>query len=83
MHDNKGGAADLHLPLGSGNIDHVRYVRALQRCKYDATITLEVFTEDRQYLIYSRDVLRRIWDQCEAGVEPMVPEQKLAGRHQC
>ena len=69
MHDNKGGNADLHLPLGSGNIDNIRFIRALQKCKYDATITLEVFTADRHYLTYSRDVLRRIWDQCEAGIE--------------
>ena len=65
MHDNKGGSADLHLPLGSGNIETVRYVRALQKCGYDDTITLEVFTPDRQYLTYSRDVLRRIWDECD------------------
>jgi sugar phosphate isomerase/epimerase len=67
MHDNKGGSADLHLPLGSGNIDNLRYVRALQRCKYDGTITLEVFTADRQFLTYSRDVLRRMWDEGETG----------------
>ena len=61
LHDNKGGHADLHLPLGAGNLDLRRHVRALQACGYDGTITLEVFTADRRHLEYSRDVLRRIW----------------------
>ena len=34
----------------------------LQATGYDGTITLEVFTPDRHYLAYSRDVLRQIWD---------------------
>lgn len=62
LHDNKGGHMDLHLPLGAGNVDVAGSVRALKRCGYDATITLEVFTPDRHYLSYSRDVLRRLWD---------------------
>src|SRR5207248_4992164 len=62
LHDNKGGHADLHMPLGSGTVDTTRAVRALQRCGYDGTITLEVFTPDRSYLAHSRDLLRRIWD---------------------
>lgn len=64
MHDNKGGSADLHLPLGAGALDVQRSVGALRRCGYDGTITLEVFTPDREYLLYSRDVLRRAWDRC-------------------
>jgi sugar phosphate isomerase/epimerase len=63
LHDNKGGGADLHLPLGSGTVDYRVAVRALQTCGYDGTITLEVFTPDRQYLRYSRDVLQRAWDE--------------------
>ena len=63
LHDNKGGSADLHLPLGAGNIDLPRMVRALKRSGYDGTITLEVFTPDKHYLSYSRDKLRRIWDE--------------------
>ncbi len=63
MHDNKGGSADLHLPLGSGVVDTAHYVRSLQSAGYDGTITLEVFTPDRHYLKYSRDVLRRLWDE--------------------
>ena len=63
LHDNKGGFADLHLPLGAGTLDVVSAIRALKRCGYDGTITLEVFTPDKHYLMYSRDVLRRIWDE--------------------
>ena len=62
LHDNRGGNADLHLPLGAGNIDVRKEIGALKRCGYDGPITLEVFTPDRQFLAYSRDVLRRIWD---------------------
>ena len=63
LHDNKGGFADLHLPLGTGTVDLRHAVRALKRCGYDGTITLEVFSPDRHYLAYSRDVLRSVWDQ--------------------
>jgi sugar phosphate isomerase/epimerase len=38
-------------------------LRALKQAGYDGTITLEVFTEDANYVRYSRDVLRRIWDE--------------------
>jgi sugar phosphate isomerase/epimerase len=63
LHDNKGGSADLHLPLGAGTIDITGHVRALKTFGYDGTITLEVFTADRHHLAYSRDVLRRMWNE--------------------
>jgi len=63
LHDNRGGFADLHLPLGAGNIDLPRVIRCLKRRGYDGTITPEVFTSDRRYLTYSRDVLKRVWDE--------------------
>jgi sugar phosphate isomerase/epimerase len=63
LHDNKGGGADLHLPLGTGTLDLRENIRALQDCGYDGTITLEVFSPDRHYLEYSRDLLRRIWSE--------------------
>jgi sugar phosphate isomerase/epimerase len=61
-HDNKGGNLDLHLPLGVGNIDLRETVRALKASHYDGTITLEVFSPDKSYLLHSRDILRRLWD---------------------
>lgn len=64
LHDNKGGSADLHLPLGAGTMDVRQQLRALRAAGYDGTITLEVFTTDREYLIHSREVLRRLWEEC-------------------
>lgn len=65
LHDNKGGYADLHLPLGAGNLDLRRSLTALKRCGFDGTITLEVFTPDRHYLAYSRDIVRELWQEIE------------------
>jgi len=62
LHDNNGGFADLHLPLGAGRIDYKTHLRALKDAGYDGTITLEVFTPDRTYLKVSRDLLRKTWD---------------------
>ncbi|MDQ3815542.1 MAG: sugar phosphate isomerase/epimerase [Armatimonadota bacterium] len=67
LHDNNGGHADLHLPLGTGTVDVAGSIRALQACGYDGTITLEVFSPDHHYLAYSRDVLRRVWDECRTA----------------
>lgn len=64
LHDNKGGNADLHLPLGVGNVDLEHTVCTLRDCGYDGTITLEVFTPDKHYLTYSRNRLREVWNQC-------------------
>lgn len=63
LHDNNGGYADLHLPLGAGTMDIARYVGALKRSGYDATITLEVFSEDTHYLLHSAELLRKMWDE--------------------
>jgi sugar phosphate isomerase/epimerase len=68
LHDNKGGHADLHLPLGTGTVDVCGAVRALRKCGYDGTITLEVFTPDRHHLLYRRDLLRKTWNDCAPAV---------------
>jgi sugar phosphate isomerase/epimerase len=70
LHDNKGGAADLHLPLGTGTVDVRRAIRLLQRVGYDGTITLEVFTPDPHHLSYSRDLLQRMWNEELSRVTP-------------
>jgi sugar phosphate isomerase/epimerase len=62
LHDNKGGHADLHLPLGTGTVELRASIGALVECGYNETITLEVFTPDKRHLEYSRDVLRALWD---------------------
>ncbi len=61
--DNNGGNLDLHLPLGVGNIDWKWIVHILKRVGYDGTITLEVFAPDREYLVFSRDKLKRLWTE--------------------
>jgi sugar phosphate isomerase/epimerase len=76
LHDNRGGHADLHLPLGAGNLDLHRELRALKECGFDETITLEVFTPDRHFLAYSRDVLRRTWNEIQ--VAKSQPQPALA-----
>jgi sugar phosphate isomerase/epimerase len=77
LHDNKGGSADLHLPLGSGNIDAAHYVRSLQNAGYDGTITLEVFTPDKRHLEYSRDLLKQLWDQAATTNATRLTEPSL------
>jgi sugar phosphate isomerase/epimerase len=76
LHDNRGGSADLHLPLGTGTVNLRWALRQLMKHNYDGTITLEVFSPDRHYLTYSRDVLRRVWDELKAELAPAttVPE---------
>jgi sugar phosphate isomerase/epimerase len=72
LHDNKGGHADLHLPLGTGTVNAAQHIRTLRTYGYDDTITLEVFSPDRHHLAYSRDILRRLWDDCRVAVAPAV-----------
>lgn len=63
LHDNKGGHQDLHLPLGAGTMDWRKHLHALKESGYDDTITLEVFSSDHHFLQYSRDLLRKAWDE--------------------
>ena len=48
------GQRDDHLPLGSGSINFAKIARAIKNCGYDETATLEIFSEDRQALVQSR-----------------------------
>ena len=59
--DNRGGPADLHLPLGTGAIDWKGQARNLKEVGWDGTITLEVFSRDREYLQASRRAWLKIW----------------------
>jgi sugar phosphate isomerase/epimerase len=58
--DNK-GEMDDHLPLGCGNIDWRRMVRLMKGYGYDGTITLEIFSKERKYVLESRRLLRKLW----------------------
>jgi sugar phosphate isomerase/epimerase len=51
------GKEDNHLPIGAGTIDFVKIIKALKGIGYDETVTLEVFSRDRDYLRISREKL--------------------------
>jgi len=56
------GKEDNHLPIGAGIIDFEKILRELRNAQYDETLTLEVFSKDRDYLKISRDKIKRIWE---------------------
>ena len=58
--DNK-GMHDEHLPLGCGHIDWKHIIKVLKKYCYDKTITLEIFSPHRDYLLFSRDKLKKWW----------------------
>jgi sugar phosphate isomerase/epimerase len=58
------GRNDDHLPIGAGTIDYPGIVKALRAVGYDDTITLEVFSKDRDYLRISREKLAAMLDEC-------------------
>jgi sugar phosphate isomerase/epimerase len=51
------GREDDHLPIGTGTMDFPKIMKALAEVRYDETITLEVFSRDREYLKVSRKKL--------------------------
>ncbi len=53
--------ADDHMPIGAGNIDWDAVVSALRKAGYDATVTLEVFSADKRYVLLSRDKVLELW----------------------
>lgn len=60
--DNNGGD-DQHLPLGgvARGIDWPEAVGLLKKRHYDGTITLEIHSPDRDYLLASRDKFKAWW----------------------
>ena len=64
--DNK-RVNDDHLPIGVGTIDWPAQIRLLKESGYDGTITLEIFTPDRAYLIDSAARLRQMWQDAKEG----------------
>jgi sugar phosphate isomerase/epimerase len=58
------GTSDQHLPLGASSHQTTNWPEHLQKLKaigYDGTITLEVFSPHKEYLLLSRDLLRKWW----------------------
>jgi sugar phosphate isomerase/epimerase len=56
------GKEDSHLPIGAGIIDFERIVKELKETPYDETITLEVFSRDKDYLKISKEKIKRMWE---------------------
>jgi len=65
--DNRGGGDDTHLPLGVGNINWLWVVRLLKNTGYDGTVTVEVFGDDTDYLVLSREKFQALWESTAAG----------------
>ncbi len=61
------GKEDNHLPIGAGTVDFPRVVQSLKKVAYDATITLEVFSRDKDYVKISRDKLDAMFDGGRPG----------------
>lgn len=55
------GKEDNHLPIGTGTVDFPKVIKALKKVAYDATITLEVFSRDRDYLKISKEKLKAMF----------------------
>lgn len=60
--DNK-GSDDDHLPLGAGIINWKEVVREIKNVDYRGTVTLEVFTEDEDYINISLSKVRKWFGQ--------------------
>ena len=56
------GKEDSHLPIGAGIIDFEKILRDLRETQYDETLTLEVFSRDRDYLKISKEKIKRMWE---------------------
>lgn len=56
------GQEDQHLPIGAGRADIAGGLEAIKATGYDSTITLEVFSPDRDYLALSLKKVKGIWE---------------------
>lgn len=54
------GQRDDHLPLGAGRVDYKTPIKRLKDRSYDGTITLEVFSRNRDYLLLSKRKLEEL-----------------------
>ncbi len=61
LHDNN-RRDDLHLPIGCGSIEWEKILKTLKRY-YDGTITLEIFSKDRDYVLLAKEKLRKLWNK--------------------
>lgn len=54
------GTEDSHLPIGAGSVDFTQFIKGLKSIGYNDTITLEVFSQDRDYLRISKEKLTKM-----------------------
>jgi len=54
------GQRDEHLPLGAGIVDYKTSIEELRRRNYSGTVTLEIFSKDRDYLMMSKKKLEEL-----------------------
>jgi len=55
------GKDDGHLPVGAGMIDFRKMFKELKNIGFDETMTLEIFSRDRDYLKMSLDKIKQMW----------------------
>jgi sugar phosphate isomerase/epimerase len=55
--------ADDHMPIGAGNIDWDEVIPAIKKTGYDSTITLEVFSADKRYVVGSKEKVLELWQR--------------------
>jgi len=54
------GRSDDHLPLGAGRVGYKTPVMELRKRNYSGTVTLEIFSKDRDYLLMSKRKLEEL-----------------------
>lgn len=54
------GTEDSHLPIGAGSVDFQQFIKGLNQIGYNDTITLEIFSPDRDYLSISKEKLAKM-----------------------
>ena len=64
------GKTDDHLPVGAGTVNFSEIVTALKNIGYDDTITLEIFSKDRDYLKMSRNKMAAMFASPSKGQDP-------------
>jgi len=60
MSDNN-KKSDQHLPIGCGAIDWKTVIKILKKY-YNGTITLEVFSNDKDYVLISKEKIMKLWN---------------------
>ena len=56
------GSGDQHLPIGAGKIKWSEVCSSLKKAGYDGTVTLEVFSQDLEYLEISKKKFEDLWN---------------------